>query len=118
MAGIQSIARMTANEYRSLMKVMLFVVDNLYSENDRIDVSNNDLAKLYECWNKMYLLSRYEEFSESDLVKFKVSTQILYSSRNIKIKTYQINILLNFRMQYTNRSEGLFRLSNLSLPPN
>ncbi|HZL24024.1 MAG TPA: hypothetical protein VFC05_11915 [Nitrososphaeraceae archaeon] len=47
--GIQSIARMTANEYRSLMKVMLFVVDNLYSENDRIDVSNNDLAKLYEC---------------------------------------------------------------------
>ena len=40
---------MTANEYRSLMKVMLFVVDNLYSVNDRIDVSNNDLAKLYEC---------------------------------------------------------------------
>jgi len=116
--GIQSIARMTANEYRSLMKVMLFVVDNLYSENDRIDVSNNDLAKLYECWNKMYLLSRYEEFSESDLVKFKVSTQILYSSRNIKIKTYQINILLNFRMQYTNEPKGLFRLSNLSLPPN
>ena len=116
--GIQSIARMTANEYRSLMKVMLFVIDNLYSENDRIDVSNNDLAKLYECWNKMYLLSRYEEFSESDLVKFKVSTQILYSSRNIKIKTYQINILLNFRMQYTNGPEGLFRLSNLSLPPN
>lgn len=76
--GIQSIARMTANEYRSLMKVMLFVVDNLYSENNRIDVSNNDLAKLYECWNKMYLLSRYEEFSESDLVKFKVSAQILY----------------------------------------
>ena len=86
--GIQSIARMTANEYRSLMKVILFVVDNLYSENDRINVSNNDLAKLYKCWNKMYLLSRYEEFSESDLVKFKVSTQILYSSRNIKIKTY------------------------------
>jgi hypothetical protein len=116
--GIQSIARMTANEYRSLMKVMLFVVDNLYSENDRIDVSNNDLAKLYECWNKMYLLSRYEEFSESDLVKFKVSTQILYSSRNIKIKTYQINILLNFRMQYMNGSEGLFKFSNLSLSPN
>jgi hypothetical protein len=87
--GIQSIARMTANEYRSLMKVMLFVVDNLYSENDKTNknfVNNNDLAKLYECWNKMYLLSRYEEFSESDLVKFKVSTQILDNGRNIKIK--------------------------------
>ena len=74
--GIQSIARMTANEYRSLMKVMLFVLDNLYSVNDRIDVSNNDLAKLYECWNKMYILSRCKEFSENDLVNFKVSTQI------------------------------------------
>jgi hypothetical protein len=71
--GIQSIARMTANEYRSLMKVMLFVMDNLYNENDKIDVNNNDLAKLYECWNKMYILSRYEEFCESDLVKFEVS---------------------------------------------
>lgn len=80
--GIQSIARMTANEYRSLMKVMLFVVDNLYSENDKTNknfVNNSDLAKLYECWNKMYTLSRYEKFSESDLVNFKVSTQILYS---------------------------------------
>ena len=26
--GLQSIARLTANEYRSLMKVMIFVVDN------------------------------------------------------------------------------------------
>jgi len=84
--GLQSIARMTANEYRNLMKVMLFVVDNLYSENDRIDVSNNDFVKLYEYWNKMYLLSRYKEFNKGNLVKFKVSTQILYSSCNIKIK--------------------------------
>ena len=30
--GIQSIARLTASEYRDLMKVMLFVVDNLYNQ--------------------------------------------------------------------------------------
>jgi len=74
--GLQSIARLTANEYRSLMKVMIFVIDNLY---DRIDgevenfVSNYDLSKLYQYWNEMYILSRSEEFSESDLVKFNVS---------------------------------------------
>ena len=28
--GLQSIARLTVNEYQSLMKVMLFVIDNLY----------------------------------------------------------------------------------------
>ena len=74
--GLQSIARLTANEYRSLMKIMLFVIDNLYVGNDKeVEnfVSNNNLAILYEKWNEMYILSRSEEFSKSNLVKFKVS---------------------------------------------
>ena len=64
------------DEYRNLMKVMVFVVDNLYSKNDKgVDnfISNNDLVKLYVSWNEMYILSRSEEFSESDLEKFEVS---------------------------------------------
>ena len=71
-------ARLTASEYRNLMKVMLFVVDNLYDENeDGIDnfVDNDDLTELYEKWND---LSRYEEFSESDLKKFEVSKRKFY----------------------------------------
>ena len=75
--GLQSIARLTANEYRSLMKVMIFAVDNLFDDyNNEVEnfVSNDDLTKLYECWNEMYILSRSEEFSESDLVKFNVIT--------------------------------------------
>lgn len=78
--GLQSIARLTANEYRSLMKVMIFVIDNLYDENNNeVDnfVNNDDLTKLYEYWNEMYMLSRYEEFSESDLEKFNVCIKIL-----------------------------------------
>ena len=63
------------------MKVMLFVVDNLYDENeDGINnfVDNDDLTELYEKWNEMYILSRYEEFSESDLKKFEVSKRKFY----------------------------------------
>ena len=44
-------ARSTASDYRNLMKVMLFVVDNLYDENDdEVEnfVDNNDLTELYE----------------------------------------------------------------------
>ena len=73
--GLQ-IARLTANEYQNLMKVMVFVMDNLYGKNDKAVnnfISNNDLVKLYVSWNEIYILSRSEEFSESDLVKFKVS---------------------------------------------
>ncbi|GET01209.1 hypothetical protein GLOIN_2v1783703 [Rhizophagus clarus] len=78
--GLQSIARLTASEYRSLMKVMIFVIDNLYDENNNeVDnfVNNDDLTKLYEYWNEMYILSRYEEFSESDLEKFNICIKIL-----------------------------------------
>ncbi|GES84154.1 hypothetical protein GLOIN_2v1783703 [Rhizophagus clarus] len=77
--GLQSIARLTASEYRSLMKVMIFVIDNLYDENNNeVDnfVYNDDLTKLYEYWNEMYILSRYEKFSESDLEKFNDAIHI------------------------------------------
>ena len=49
--GLQSIARLTANEYRDLMKVMVFVIDNLYKENTRnVEnfIKNKDLAEVYK----------------------------------------------------------------------
>ena len=50
------------------MKVMIFVVDNL-----SIDESiQKKLLKLYKDWNNMYILSRNEEFSDSDLNDFEV----------------------------------------------
>ena len=58
--GIQSLARITANEYRNLMKVMIFVLDNL----DIDESIQNKLLKLYGNWNNIYLLSRYEEFTD------------------------------------------------------
>jgi len=71
--GLQ--ARLTADEYRNLMKVMVFVVDNLYKENTKgvkNFIKNKDLTQVYVTWNEMYAISRYEMFKESDLVKFKV----------------------------------------------
>jgi len=73
--GLQSIARLTANEYRDLMKVIIFVVDNLYSKNTKnIEnfIKNKDVAELYKKWIDMYMLSRYEIFKKSDLDKLKV----------------------------------------------
>lgn len=83
--GLQSIARLTADEYRNLMKVMIFVVDNLYNGNDKEEkiFINNDLPKLYESWNEMYILSRYEKFNESDLEKFKVKNNLLIYQLNL-----------------------------------
>ena len=45
--GLQSIARLTASEYRDLIKVMVFVVDNLLDKN---------LSKVYMKWNEILIL--------------------------------------------------------------
>ncbi|RHZ73276.1 hypothetical protein Glove_232g35 [Diversispora epigaea] len=60
--GLQSIALLTADNYRNIMKVMVFVVD---------DLLNKDLSEVYVKWNEMYLLSRQETFKESDLKNFQ-----------------------------------------------
>ena len=65
---IQSLARLTASEYHNLMKVMIFVLDNL-SISESL---NKKLLKLYEDWNNMYIISRYEKFSDKDLNDFEV----------------------------------------------
>lgn len=56
------------------MKIMIFVVDNLYENNEDTEnfIKNEDLTKLYEAWNEMYAISQYENFKESNLVKFRV----------------------------------------------
>ena len=92
--GLQSIARLTANEHRNLMKVMVFVVDDLYKENTKgVEnfIQNKDLTQLYETWNEMYIISRYEMFKESDLDKFKVCIIML-----IKNSYYLVLILKIF----------------------
>ncbi|RHZ88405.1 hypothetical protein Glove_23g140 [Diversispora epigaea] len=75
--GLQSISRMTAKEYRILIKVMVFVVDNLYKENEnnvKNFVENKKLLEVYAKWNKMYMMSRLEIFTESNLENFRKDT--------------------------------------------
>ena len=67
------------------MKVMIFVLDNLNIS----DSLSKKLLNLYESWNNMYLMSRYEEYDENELNQFEVSINVL------KIFEY-IRIFLNY----------------------
>ncbi|RHZ51762.1 hypothetical protein Glove_470g6 [Diversispora epigaea] len=87
--GMQSLSRLTASEYRDMMKIMVFVVDGLYSE---------DLSNVYVKWNEMYLLSRLENFKESDLQDFQQSMiEVIYSlsrdPRMIDTESYEFSEL-------------------------
>ena len=61
--GLQSIVRLTADEYRDLMKVMVFVVNDL--------IQDKNLSEVYVKWNEMYLMSRLEMFKETICKNFR-----------------------------------------------
>jgi hypothetical protein len=47
LCGIQSIVRLTADEYKNLMKVMVFVMDNLCNENIQ-NIEIKELPIIYQ----------------------------------------------------------------------
>ncbi|RHZ86368.1 hypothetical protein Glove_52g65 [Diversispora epigaea] len=66
--GFLHLILLTASEYRSLMKIMIFIVDELYEDSRSPNfIKNNKITEVYLKWNKMYLLSRKENYEESDV---------------------------------------------------
>ena len=78
--GLGNIKRFTADEFRAMMRQLVFIVDGIIIALHKSDYTVNQakymdkqLVQLYVDWNKMYILSRKDEFTESDLKTFKVS---------------------------------------------
>lgn len=78
-SGLESVKRFTADDYRNMMKVFLFVIEGIIIKHHKSSIEqqvakrcDNALVNVYYRWNKMYLYSRREHFSESDLEEFEV----------------------------------------------
>jgi hypothetical protein len=76
--GLENIKRFTADDFRNMMKVFLFVIEGIIIKHqgslgvDKAKRTDELLVKVYYNWNKMYLYSRRERFSESELNNFEV----------------------------------------------
>ena len=60
----------TASDYRHLMKVTLFALDDIFDEWNGITC--DELCDLYSKFNNMYLMSRKESYTENDIKNFEV----------------------------------------------
>jgi len=67
--GFERLNRLTAAEYRDLMKVMLFALDDLIPDKP----FNKKLCTLFFLWIEMYVWSHQQGYTESDLCEFEVS---------------------------------------------
>ena len=78
--GLENIKCFTADEFRNMMKVFLFVIEGIIVKCHKETMSLNaakrcdeQLVDVYFRWDKMYLFSRKEYFLESDLEQFQVA---------------------------------------------
>ena len=73
----------TADEHRMIMKVIISIIDGIFDDKDSrvIErkkknknqyISSTRLTSVYFSFVQMYIMSRKEEFSEEDLIKFEV----------------------------------------------
>jgi hypothetical protein len=60
----------TASDYRHIMKIALFALDNIFDKWNQITCIK--LCELYAKFNKMYIMSRKESYTENDLIVFEV----------------------------------------------
>ena len=74
-----NIARFTTAEFRNMMKQLVFVVDGLIIAKfksclnlSQAKQKDKKLVNLFVLWNKMYIFSRKESFTDSELEKFQV----------------------------------------------
>jgi hypothetical protein len=78
-SGLENIKRFTADEFRNMMKVFIFVIEGIIKKHHKAAISTNHakqvdeaLVNVYYRWNKMYLYSRQEYFLETELDNFEV----------------------------------------------
>ena len=60
----------TASDYRHIMKIILFALDDIFDEWNEITCV--ELCNLYLKFSKMYVMSRKESYTENDIKKFEV----------------------------------------------
>jgi len=71
--GLENVSKFTANDYRNIMKVIIFVIDNLYDNYKEGGISCKRLCNIFYKYLKLYMKLREETFTDMDLIELEVS---------------------------------------------
>ena len=75
--GLENISKFTANDYRNIIKVIIFVIDNLYRDYKDERISCDRLCNVFYIYLKMYMMLCQESFTDMDLEKLQVNIKSL-----------------------------------------
>ena len=75
--GFENVSKFTANDYCNIMKVIIFVIDNLYRDYKDGGISCDRLCDVFYIYLKMYMMLYQESFTDMDLEKLQVNIKSL-----------------------------------------
>ena len=75
--SLKNISKFTANDYHNIMKVIIFVIDNLYRDYKDERISCDRLCNVFYIYLKMYMMLHQESFTDMDLEKLQVNIKSL-----------------------------------------
>lgn len=71
--GLENISKFTANDYRNIMKVIIFVIDNLYDDYKEGGIPCKRLCNIFHKYLVMYMKLRQESFTDTELTELEVN---------------------------------------------
>src|SRR3954465_7402399 len=71
--GLENVSKFTANNYCNIMKVIIFVIDNLYENYNESEIPCKSLCDVFYTYLKMYMVLQQETFTNLDLKILEVN---------------------------------------------
>ncbi|CAI2166369.1 16622_t:CDS:2 [Funneliformis geosporum] len=70
--SLENISKFTANDYRNIIKVIIFVTDNLYKDYKEEEIPCERLCNMFCLYLKMYMKLHQESFMDIELAELQV----------------------------------------------
>src|SRR2546423_1705127 len=91
--GLENVLKFTANDYHNIMKVIIFVIDNLYENYNESGILCKSLCDIFYIYLKMYMVLQQEIFTNLDLKILEVN-YLKMLSINVNFLSLTIFIVL------------------------
>src|SRR5436305_12273605 len=70
---LENVLKFTANDYCNIMKVIIFIIDNLYENYNESRILCKSLCNIFYTYLKMYIVLQQETFTNLDLKILEVN---------------------------------------------
>jgi hypothetical protein len=74
--GLENVSKFTANDYRNIMKAIIFVIDNLYENYKEGGFLCEKLCNIFHKYLIMYMKLHQESFTDTELIELEVNIDI------------------------------------------